>query len=117
VQALYEADILGSPHVWAQLTGKAQRLTRGVIEDLGAIDEALERVSDHWAVDRMPVVDRVILRLAVFELANEPDTPTAVIISEAVRIAKVFSTEKSGKFVNGVLGALAAQIRTSKASE
>lgn len=114
VQALYEADILGSLDVAERLSGKAERLTRGVLADVAAIDAALARVSDHWAVDRMPVVDRVILRLATYELANERDTPTAVIIAEAVRIAKVFSTEKSGKFVNGILGALAAQIRSKQ---
>ncbi len=59
----------------------------------------------------MPVVDRAVLRLALFELRHEPETPTAVILSEAVRIAKQYSTERSGRFVNGVLATLAREER------
>jgi N utilization substance protein B len=55
----------------------------------------------------MPVVDRAILRLGLYELRHEPETPVAVVVSEAVRLAKTYSTEKSGAFVNGVLAALA----------
>lgn len=113
VQALYEADQLGLDHIpeRPELTGKALRLAQGAHTHRAELDIAIDAVSDHWRIDRMPVVDRAILRLALFELRHEPDTPTAVVLSEAVRIAKEFSTEKSGMFVNGVLGALAAKER------
>ena len=62
---------------------------------------------ERWSVERMPVVDRAVLRLALFELRHEEATPTAVILAEAVRIAKEYSTERRGRFVNGVLANLA----------
>ncbi|HET9070860.1 MAG TPA: transcription antitermination protein NusB, partial [Acidimicrobiales bacterium] len=65
-----------------------------------------------WSVDRMPAVDRSLLRLATFELLGRPDTPTGVVISEAVDLAKEYSTEESGRFVNGVLAAVAAEVRS-----
>ncbi len=61
----------------------------------------------------MPVVDRNIIRIALYELLSDPDTPTAVIVSEAVRLANTYSTEKSASFVNGVLATLAKTIRDS----
>lgn len=114
VQALYEADTLGLSEVAGHLTGKAERLAVGTLGELDRIDSLLGNASENWPVDRMPAVDRAILRLAVHELLSEPETPTAVVIAEAVRIAKVFSTEKSGKFVNGVLGGLALRVRTER---
>lgn len=113
VQALYEADQLGFDDIpdRPDLTGKARRLAQGALSRRSELDAALDAVSDHWRVDRMPVVDRAVLRLALYELRYESDTPTAVILAEAVRIAKEFSTEKSGVFVNGVLGALAVRER------
>jgi N utilization substance protein B len=59
----------------------------------------------------MPLIDRAILRLALWELKNDPETPTAVIVSEAVRLANTYSTSRSGSFVNGVLGTLAKTLR------
>lgn len=113
IEALYEADQMG----WAalpatyDLKGRARRLAEGVLAHRDELDRALESASEHWRVDRMPVVDRAILRLGLYELRSEPDTPTAVILSEAVRIAKQFSTERSGQFVNGVLAMLASKER------
>lgn len=89
----------------------AQRLTRGVEKHRGEIDELLARYSQHWAVDRMPAVDRAVLRLACYELGYEPDVPTAVAISEAVELAKQYSTADSGRFVNGLLGRIALDLR------
>jgi N utilization substance protein B len=115
IQVLYEADQLGLDTVpaRAELAGKARRLVEGTLGHIPELDPAIDAASEHWRVDRMPVVDRAILRLALYELRHEPDTPTAVILSEAVRIAKEFSTEKSALFVNGVLGALALSERVS----
>lgn len=96
-----------------ELTGRAKRLYDGVVSEMESLDLALEAVSDKWRVDRMPAVDRNILRLALYELRNEADTPHAVIIAEAVKHAKNYSTERSGGFVNGVLGRLASEVRSA----
>jgi N utilization substance protein B len=59
----------------------------------------------------MPVVDRTVLRLAIYELLDRPDIPTAAVLSEAVELAKEYSTEDSGRFVNGVLASVASEVR------
>ncbi len=78
-------------------------LVRGVLHQRDQIDAALESQADHWRLDRMAAVDRNILRLAIFELLHQPDTPAAVVIDEAVELAKRFGSERSSQFVNGVL--------------
>ena len=65
----------------------------------------------NWDVDRMPALDRAILRLATYELIHRPDVPTAVVISEAVELAKSYSTDDSSRYVNGVLSAVAGAVR------
>jgi N utilization substance protein B len=72
------------------------------------LDAAIGASSTRWRVERMPAVDRVVLRIALHELRTRPQTPVAVVISEAVGLAGRYSTERSGRFVNGVLAALAA---------
>jgi len=81
----------------------ADFLLRGTLANLADLDEELERQTAHWRLERLAAVDRNILRLAMFELKHEPDTPPAVIIDEAIEIAKKFGAEESGRFVNGVL--------------
>lgn len=90
----------------------AVELLRGVEAHEVEIDALLRRFSEHWAVERMPAVDRAVLRLGSYELVYEPEVPTAVVISEAVELAKQYSTEKSGRFVNGLLARIAEQVRT-----
>jgi transcription antitermination factor NusB len=68
-----------------------------------AIDEKITTCAEHWSLDRMAVVDRNVLRLAVTELLHFPDVPPKVVIDEAIEIAKRFSTERSGAFINGIL--------------
>lgn len=112
VRALYEADQRRTRDTDVSgLAPKARRLVEGVLSRLEELDAAIEEASEHWTVDRMPVVDRAVLRLGLYELRYERETPTAVVLSEAVRVAKEYSTEKSGKFVNGVLAALAVRER------
>lgn len=113
VQAVYQADQTHQTtgDATAGLTGKALRLAVGVLSEVDELDGAIEQAAERWRVDRMPVVDRAILRLGLWELRHESDTPTAVILAEAVRIAKEYSTEHSGRFVNGVLSTLARQER------
>ena len=86
-------------------------LARGVEEHQPELDELLREYSEHWAVERMPAVDRAVLRLGCYELAHEPDVPTAVVISEAVDLAKQYSTKDSGRFVNGLLSRIAEELR------
>ncbi|HET8931726.1 MAG TPA: transcription antitermination factor NusB [Acidimicrobiales bacterium] len=75
------------------------------------VDADLMRVSRGWTLDRMPVVDRAILRVGIAELRWAPETPTAVVINEAVELAKRFSTDASSRYVNGVLSRIAADHR------
>lgn len=78
-------------------------LARGVVARLGEIDVRLRGQADNWRLSRMAAVDRNILRLALFELLFQPETPAAVVIDEAVEIAKRFGSERSSQFVNGIL--------------
>jgi N utilization substance protein B len=79
-------------------------LVRGVQANLEDIDQVISRYAQGWELERMPTVDRNILRMSIFELFFMDDIPTAATIDEAVELAKAFSTEDSGKFINGVLG-------------
>lgn len=80
-----------------------QRLVSGTLEHRDALDEIISRQADHWRLMRMPIVDRNILRMALFELLHEPETPRPVVIDEALEIAKRFSTPRSSQFINGIL--------------
>ena len=87
----------GHPGLHASASSRGRSTHR---EDLDAI---ISRQADHWRLARMPVVDRNILRLALFELLHEPETPRPVVIDEALEIAKRFSTPRSSQFINGIL--------------
>ena len=91
----------------------ARRLTEGVEDHHADIDELISRYADRWAIERMPVVDRNVVRIALFELLWGDDVPVAVAINEAVELAKSFSTDDSGRFVNGLLGRIAETEITS----
>ncbi len=80
-----------------------RRLVSGTLLHREDLDALISRQADHWRLTRMPVVDRNILRLALFELLHEPETPRPVVIDEALEIAKRFSTPKSSQFINGIL--------------
>jgi transcription antitermination protein NusB len=92
----------------------AEGLLRGVIEELAGIDERIARNAAHWRLERMPVVDRNILRIAVYEMLRT-DTPPAVIIDEALELARRFSGEESVHFVNGVLDAVRRELPAATA--
>ncbi len=91
----------------------AVELLRGVEDNVVELDDLLREYSQNWTVERMPAVDRAVLRLGCFELTHEPDVPTAVVISEAVELAKQYSTENSGRFVNGLLARIAERVRAA----
>jgi transcription antitermination protein NusB len=92
--------------------GRAGTIVEGVLSDLDGLDERIEQASQHWSVARMPVVDRNVLRIALYELESRPEIPTKVVLAEAVRLASTFSTERSASFVNGVLSSLARDARS-----
>jgi len=89
-------------------------LVKGVSEHLDEIDAMISRYAEGWDIRRMPLVDRNVLRMAVFELLYMKDVPAGATIDEAVELAKVFSTEDSGKFVNGVLGQISRDFESGK---
>lgn len=74
-------------------------------------DEIITENAIGWTLARMPVIDLIVLRIAIFELKSRPDVPTAVILNEAVELAKTFSTDESGRFVNGILSTIAKKVR------
>jgi transcription antitermination protein NusB len=91
------------------------QLVHGAVEHLPELDERIGRHAEHWRVERMPAVDRNILRLAVYELTHS-DTPAPVVIDEALELARKFSGEESVQFVNGVLDAVHREIAPSHGS-
>jgi N utilization substance protein B len=87
----------------------AEALAAGTIEHLAELDEVISRHAQHWRLSRMAVIDRLILRLATYELFHEPETPPGVVIDEALELARTFSEEDAVRFVNGVLDAIHKQ--------
>lgn len=88
-----------------------QQLVLGVGGSIEALDEHIGKRAKGWTLARMPVLDLNVMRIGVYELVERTDVPTAVVLNEAVELAKRFSTDDSGRFVNGVLAAIAADVR------
>jgi N utilization substance protein B len=86
-------------------------VVRGFSEHAERIDGLISQYAIDWPLARMPAVDRNILRMAVYELCERPDVPVGAVISEAVDLAKQFSTDESGRFVNGLLASVATAVR------
>src|SRR5579864_3058531 len=86
----------------------ARELVRGVLDNQEKLDAILTDVSEHWKLEQMAKVDRVILRIAVYEIAIDRKVPTKAAINESIELAKTFSGDESGRFVNGILGRVAA---------
>jgi len=84
-----------------------RELALGTESNQSSIDAEIESTSEHWTISRMPLVDRNILRLAVYEITFRDEVPDSVAINEAVEMAKIYGGEDSSKFVNGVLGRIA----------
>jgi transcription antitermination factor NusB len=87
----------------------AQTLVRGTVDHREEIDSMIRGQADNWRLERMPAVDRNILRLAIYEMLYERDTPKLVVVDEAIELAKKFGSEQSGRFVNGLLDGLLKQ--------
>jgi N utilization substance protein B len=122
VQALYEADSAG--HAAENVLDRslseeelsednvnfARDLVKGVVQNKEKIDEHIRRFAPAWPVAQIPVIDRNILRLAIFEILLDNKVPVKVAINEAVELAKLFGSDSSPKFVNGVLGSVSALV-------
>jgi len=128
LQALYQLDIQG-PDVFEHLDEffvendsdefvrkLAFDWTKGTWENLTPCDELIADATIRWQFTRLPPVDKSILRLAVYQLKFCPDIPPKVVINEAIELAKKFSTDKSGPFVNGVLDAILKKLKTTAES-
>jgi N utilization substance protein B len=114
---LYEAEAKDTPATEVldaqpiEVEEYAADVVTGVADHRDALDEIIGRHARGWTIARMPALDRTILRMASYELCHRPDVPPNVIINEAVELAKRFSTDDSGRFVNGVLAAVASEQR------
>lgn len=94
----------------------ARELAMGAYDMLDRIDGIIEQASQNWSVSRMPNADRCLLRVAVYELLEQPEVDAAVAISECVELAKAFGTDESSRFVNGVLGRIARDLGMNEAA-
>ncbi|MCR4374385.1 MAG: transcription antitermination factor NusB [Acidobacteria bacterium] len=117
LQALYFWDVGGAapdealdgvfaehlPDAPETVRGFAETLVRGTVLAHQDIDALIDKQANHWRLERLAVIDKLILRMAVWELQHQPDTPPAVIVNEALELARTFSADESVKFVNGVL--------------
>ncbi|WP_345312287.1 transcription antitermination factor NusB [Gordonia alkaliphila] len=135
VDLLFEAEAKGVPatdliaqrrEVFAtddsvgEMTGYAVRAVEGVVADAGQVDAIISSHLENWSFDRLPAVDRAILRLGTWELLYAPDVDIKVVLDEAVKLATELSTDDSPAFVNGVLdriSALAPQVRAAGSAE
>jgi transcription antitermination protein NusB len=119
---LFQLDVAGGdpveiyPHFWkeheveAEVKTFASELVEGVVQEREALDRIISGSAENWRIERMAVVDRNILRMAVFELARLPETPAAVVLDEAIEVGKKYGSENSGAFLNGILDAIRKRI-------
>ncbi len=91
----------------------ARRLVEGTVENRTAIDRLIRRHAENWRLERMPPIDRNILRLAIYEMLHEANVPEVVILDEAIELAKKFGSENSGRFINGLLDGVLQSRRPS----
>jgi N utilization substance protein B len=124
LQFLYQLDLMGEddpkPHAeefWSRhpvdagTRAFAEALVMGTKQNQAKIDGLIGQYAEHWDLPRMAVVDRNVLRLAIFELLWQPDVPPNVAINEAIEIAKKFGTQESSRFINGILDRIHKEFR------
>lgn len=128
LQALYEIDssshkvggvlnhLLAQRNQTRRVNNYGRRIVLGVHEQLAAVDGLLQSYASEWPIDQVALVDRNILRIAVYELAIEKRLPVGVVIDEAVELAKLFGADNTPRFINGVLGALADNLETVRST-
>ncbi len=127
LQTLYEVDCVGHPaeQVLEQrlletplqpaAVAFANQLIQGVLSSCAEMDLLIARYAPEWPIDQMSIIDRNVLRMAIFELAIDNSAPVKVAINEAVELAKLYGSESSARFVNGVLGSLADRLDAIRA--
>lgn len=120
LQALYEIDcahhapgvVLAQRFAEAQMSNEGEAFTlelvTGIVRERERLDALIQRHAPEWPVDQMAIIDRNVLRIAIYEFAIAEITPTRVAINEAIELAKAYGSDSAPRFVNGVLGALAA---------
>jgi transcription antitermination protein NusB len=128
LQALYEIDavghnsenalkqILSRVEVSNEIAGFSFELVNGTIENLEQLDQNIKDFAPAWPIDQISIIDRNILRLAIFEILHDNEIPVKVVINEAVELAKTFGSNNSSRFVNGVLGSVSNLISNKKKS-
>lgn len=94
------------PAADTELVEFTSRLVLGTVGEVDALDQAIEQHAKHWRIERLAVIDRLILRLSIWELRHETGTPPAVVINEALELARRFSSDEAVRFVNGILDAV-----------
>lgn len=129
LQMLYQTEASGAPiseviaafwrggHVAPEVRDYAERLAQGTAAARNEIDTLLLGCLENWRLERLALVDRNVLRLAVYEFLHEPETPPIVVIDEAIEVAKKFGGEDSGQFVNGILDALRIKLQQACVAE
>lgn len=115
-QALDAFFDVHQPEASGQVRQFADALVKGTVADLQAIDQLIERHSEHWRIGRLAIIDRLILRMAAWELRHT-DTPQPVILDEALELARTFSADDSVRFVNGVLDSIRKALEGSTPAE
>ena len=125
LQILYQAETTATAaagvvdHFWSEINVSdearrfAERLAIGTVDSLVEIDPLLRQGLAHWRLERLGIVDRCVLRMAIFEFLHEKETPRIVVIDEAIELAKRFGGEDSGQFVNGILDALRKRLESA----
>lgn len=123
MEVLYQMEVTGQSvegtlktfaKVGREVDAFAEKVIEGVIKNKEAIDEQIDLAAARWTIKRMPLLDRNILRMAIYEIVYESEIPLSVSINEAVELAKIYGTPDSSKFVNGVLGNIAKKVESSK---
>lgn len=125
LEILYQREITGNSietildrHLYSPendpLSEFCLRLLNGINKHQEEIDAMIRAFTDHWALERMPLLDRNILRIGIYEMLYEDDIPYSVSINEAIELAKIYGTPESGKFVNGILGKIAMSLGEQK---
>jgi len=125
---LFQIDLTGAEPgevfrtFWVDQTGEedirafAERLVSGVVVERARLDSVIAGSAENWRIERMPVVDRNVLRISIYEMLFEPTTPPLVSIDEAIEVAKRFGTGESGGFINGVLDDVRRRIERGELS-
>ena len=128
LQALYEIDAVGhsAEDALKQIISRVEvsndiaafsfELVNGTIENLEQLDQNIKDFAPAWPIDQISIIDRNILRLAIFEILHDNKIPVKVVINEAVELAKTFGSNNSSRFVNGVLGSVSSLISSKKKS-